>query len=440
MIRIPNAVAMTVRGQNMIFYGWYVAGMAFVVNFMATGTGFYVFNAFMEPLVKERGWTYTQINRSLMIGPAVAIVSQLVFGTLVTKIGPRILMALGPLLAGVCFIFMGRVTDIRWFYLLYSLLCLGNGAMAGIVSATAVNNWFIMKRGRALGFATAGISVSGVVLPVLALAIMGRTGMASAYLWIGVSILAVSPLCWFLVRDWPEQHGLRPDGAEDDALVAAMAGPAGASGPAGMTGSGAAPLWDLSRLLRVQAFWKIGLAYALVLASVSGVMSQLKPRFAHTGFDDVTAMYMMAATALTGTMGKFFWGMLCDRFDPRRVAGTLMAVGGVSLALILLQGSLPALILFIVIYGFSMGGVNSTFPIMVAHFFGRESFARVAKYLALLIVLQGLGPWAMGRSFDLTHSYNGAYYFFIAVNLAAAALIISTRRPRLREDTRAPWE
>jgi OFA family oxalate/formate antiporter-like MFS transporter len=413
---------MSPKSGDNIFYGWYVAGMGFVVNFMATGTGFYVFNAFMEPLVKERGWTYTDINRSLMIGPAVAIVSQLIFGTLVVKTGPRILMALGPLLSGVCFIFMGRVADIGSFYLLYALLCLGNGAMAGIVAATAVNNWFILKRGRALGLATAGISVSGVVLPLLALAIMKQTGMASAYLWIGVSLLAVSPLAWLFVRDWPERYGLEPDGAHDDVMSPA------AVGKEGLT---PAPLWDLSRLLRVQAFWKIGLAYALVLMSVSGVMAQLKPRFAQTGFDDLTAMYMMAATALTGTVGKFFWGILCDRFDPRRVAGTLMAVGGVSLALILKQGSLPAVIAFIVVYGFSMGGVNSTFPIMVAHFFGRESFARVAKYLALLVVLQGLGPYAMGRSMDLTASYNGAYYFFIAVNLAAAALIISTRRPRL---------
>jgi sugar phosphate permease len=421
---------MTDRNPHKIFYGWYVSGLAFVANFMATGTGFYVFNAFMEPLVKERGWTYTEINRSLMIGPAVAIVSQLVFGTLVVRVGPRILMALGPLLAGVSFILMGRVADIRAFYLFYTLLCLGNGAMAGIVAATAVNNWFVKKRGRALGLATAGISVSGVVLPILALHIITQTGLASAYLWIGLSLLAVSPLNWLLVRDYPEKYGLAPDGLPD-----------GTGEPLPPPGPGASvlaraesetQLWTLTRLLRVQAFWKIGLAYALVLMSVSGVMSQLKPRFAQTGFDDSTAMYMMAATALTGTLGKFFWGILCDRLDPRRVAGMLMGIGGLALALILLRGSLPALILFIIVYGFAMGGVNSTFPIMVAHFFGRASFARVAKYLALLVVLQGLGPYAMGRSLDLTASYNSAYYFFIAVNLVAAALIISTRRPRLK--------
>jgi len=177
-----------------IFYGWYIVAMVFIANFMAAGSGFYVFNAFMQPLAEQRGWTYTQISNALVIGPAVGLIGTLIYGALVYKTGPRILMALGPILAGASFITMGRVESIWYFYLFFMLLGLGNGAMNGIVSGTAVNNWFVEKRGKAIGCATAGISLSGATLPFIALLILERTTLARAYELIGIAILMVAPL------------------------------------------------------------------------------------------------------------------------------------------------------------------------------------------------------------------------------------------------------
>jgi MFS family permease len=145
-------------------------------------------------------------------------------------------------------------------------------------------------------------------------------------------------------------------------------------------------------------------------------------------------MLMMAATALMGTFGKFFWGMLCDRVDPRKVVATLTFCGGAGLSLMLLESSLPVLILFILVYGFAMGGVMSTLPIIVADLFGRRSFASVAKFMPLFIVLQAIGLEAMGQSMDRTGSYNSAYMLFIALAAAAAILVLSVKRPDLKKE------
>lgn len=53
------------------------------------------------------------------------------------------------------------------FYLVYALLFTGNGALGGIVAGAAVNNWFIRKRGKTMGIATAGMSLSWALLLVL---------------------------------------------------------------------------------------------------------------------------------------------------------------------------------------------------------------------------------------------------------------------------------
>ncbi len=396
---------------SFIFYGWFIALVVFMANFMATGTGFYVFNTFMEPLVEQRGWTYTQVNMTLMIGPAVGLVSQLIFGTLVVKYGPRIHMTLGPLLSGLSFIMLGRAESLFSFYAFYILLCLGNGAMSGIVGGTAVNNWFIKKRGAAMGFATSGISLSGVVLPFVALTILERSGLVGAYQWIGLGILVICPVSFFIVKDWPEKYGLRPDGAvgeiDEDALANGMR----------------KPDIKFTSLIKLQAYWNMGFAYGLVLIGVAGTMSQLSIRFKNMGYEPKTALMMMGATALMGTLGKFAWGFLCDRIHPKKVVAMLMALGGIGLGFVLVRGSDIATVVFILVFGFSMGGVLSTFPIIIAHYFGRHNFPTVAKFLAPFIVIQGVGPVLMGKCLDIKGEYDVAFVYFIFLSFYASFLI-----------------
>lgn len=408
----------------------------FIANFMTSGTGFYLFNAFMQPLASRRGWTYTEISYALVIGPAVGLVSQLFYGSILYKTGPRIIMALGPILSGISFIMIGRVDNIWLFYLYFVLLDLGNGAMAGIAAGTAVNNWFVKKRGKATGFATAGISLSGVILPYSALLLLEKGDLSQTCFIIGVSTLAVSPFAWFIIRDWPEKYGMRPDGLPPESSLAETKIIENDRQDYFFDMDDIrAPRWTFSKLIRNDAFWKIGLSFTMVMTGVAGVMSQLKPRFNHLGFDDRSAMALMAATAMFGMCGKFFWGTLCDRMDPKRVVSIIMAGGGLGIGINLAGSSNILLVLFVVIYGFSMGGMLATIPVMIATFFGRYSFAAVVKFLAIFMFFQGLGPIAMGRSYDLTGSYNAAYMFFVALNLIGAVLISTAKRPEMSDLT-----
>jgi len=84
---------------------------------------------------------------------------------------------------------------------------------------------------------------------------------------------------------------------------------------------------------------------------------------------------------------------------------------------------------FILLFGFAMGGVMSTFPILIADLYGRESFASVARFMALFFLLQAAGYLLMGQSYDRTGSYNTAYTVFLLLDIIAAGLILSVRRP-----------
>jgi OFA family oxalate/formate antiporter-like MFS transporter len=425
------------KKSEKLFYGWYIVLMAFICNFLGTGTTFYIFNAFIEPLCGSRGWSRTDINMAPMLGYVVMIFGTLIYGTLVIKIGPRILMALGCVFSAASFILLGNSESIYVFYLFFALLYISNGAMSGIVANTAVNNWFVRKRGNALGIAISGVSVAGVILPFAAMMILEKSSLFYAFLIIGIIILAVAPFAWLIIRNRPEDMGLEPDGdknciradeggGRDIAIVDAT----GEIEVIEDTRAGFRHIhWPVGKIVREKAFWKIGFAYGLAMMGVVGVMFQLKPRFRDIGFDDGDAMSMMAVTALIGAAGKYVWAMLCDRFSSIKVASILMILNAAGLALALVKNSHAAVISFIIIYGFAMGGVLSTTPVLIADLFGRESFASVARFTGVIIGINCLGYPIMGRSYDITGSYDAAYAVFMFLNIIAAFLVFTLRRP-----------
>jgi len=415
------------HGNEKIFYGWYIAWIAFFAHFMSVGTGFYAFNAFMEPLCELRRWTRTDINIALVCGTFFGIIGQLIYGTILVRTGVRVLMLLGSIAGGIAFILLMRAELLWQFYLYYILLYLGNGAYGGIVASTAVNNWFLIKRGKALGLATAGMSLSGAVLPMAAMVLILQTGVNGASLIIGAAILTIAPIAWFVVRDWPETYGLFPDGYQPGAEQENEAPENSGATTSGI--SSEEVFWTLPKLAGTGTFWKLGISYSMVMIGVVGVMSQLKPRFSDIGFSDMAAMGMMAATAFIGAVGKYTWGLMCDRFESRRVVSILAAVNGLGLGLMLFRNSLPAIILFIIIFGFTMGGAMSTYPIIIADLFGRRSFPSVIRFVSMFLILQLLGYILAGQSFDRTGSYDSAYILFIVLDLLAAILFLTLKRP-----------
>ena len=419
----------TAAEPGRVFYGWYVAFYAFFSNFVSVGCGFYIFNAFMEPLCRARGWTRTDIGAAVMSGMFAGIVSQLFYGTILGRVGPRILMTLGPLVSGIAFIFLFRAVDLWAFYLWCMVLFVGNAAYGGIVANTVVSNWFERKRGVALGISTTGVSLSGAVFPFVAMVVILGAGISRASFFIGIVIAMLSPFAWTIIRNWPEDCGLMPDGDEAPSRKKSMP-PSQVVEMSPFHGAMDDGRWTFKDLVRTGTFWKLGLAYGVAMIGIVGVMSQLKPRFVDEGFNDMAGMALMASTAFIGSVGKFLWGALCDRFDPRRIVALLFLFNGIGLSLSLIHGSLPALFLFVGVFGFSMGGVMSTYPFIVAYLFGRRDFPSVTRFVTMFFLLQVSGYVISGRSFDLTGSYDPAYKLYIVLFMISVGLMLTVRRPR----------
>lgn len=402
-----------------IFYGWYIVAVALSGHFMATGAGFYVFNVFYLPLIQTRGWSHTALNAGPGIGIFSGLLGTLAWGLLAERMRLGRLMAAGALISAISFACMGQVTSIYLYYLCFIGLYFGGGGISGVVANAAVNNWFEKRRGLALGLATTGISLSGVVLPFFALAVLQATNLGAAFLAVASLYLVVGLAGWLVVKNEPAELGLTPDGDGGPGI-----------GPFAALPRKAGP-WRLAAIVRAPAFWKVGLAYVLMTMGVGGTMFQLSPRFRDLGYTQRQAILLLMLTALIGALGKFLWGWGCDRFDTRRVVAVLMLTTALGLGLGLLPPSHAGVFAFVFVFGFGMGGMMSTYPVIISFLFGAASFVNVYKYAAMFFGLEVLGYLLMGLSHDLTGSYSPAYSVFVAGSLIAAGLILSIKKPQL---------
>ena len=118
-------------GMSHIFYGWWIVFACFIIGLYTGGIIFYGFTALIDPLVREFGWSYTQISFAMSLrGIEMSFLSPLV-GFLVDRYGPRRLAFWGVITIGLSF-FMMSVTQSLWmFYASFVLIAFGGGGCEG---------------------------------------------------------------------------------------------------------------------------------------------------------------------------------------------------------------------------------------------------------------------------------------------------------------------
>jgi MFS family permease len=116
-------------------------------------------------------------------------------------------------------------------------------------------NWFVRRRGLAIGIAFAGVGVGSIVLlPWLQTVIQGA-GWRTACWAMGVLVLVVLAPINLLLRKSPQDMGLQPDGAAAPSATAAAP-------PSNVVDTAwAAVDWTLGRAMRTARFWWIAFGY-----------------------------------------------------------------------------------------------------------------------------------------------------------------------------------
>ncbi len=125
-----------------VFYGWWIVLSCFIIGLYVSGIVHFGFTAFFEPLIKEFGWSYTQISFAKSLRGLEMSVFAPLLGFLADRYGSRKLILCGTITVGLGLILLSMTQSLAMFYASFLLLSFGAGGCTAVVLMTAVANWF----------------------------------------------------------------------------------------------------------------------------------------------------------------------------------------------------------------------------------------------------------------------------------------------------------
>lgn len=405
------------QGKARFFYGWMIVAVCSSLLGLSMAATQYLTGVFAVPLAESFGTTRAAVLFATASVMAIAggIASPLV-GAWLRRISLRRALLLAMAGMGTGFMLSSFATALWHLQVIYALLLAFGTSTINLGANTLVATWFIARRGRALGFAAAGISVFGFLLPPLAGHIIAGLGWRVAYQALGGLLLATLPLIALLLVDRPEQRGLRPDGA------AAPIEAAGASAPR---------LWTVGEVLRHSLFWPIVLPTGFCLAISVTLLANLVPLAIDAGIERGRAAWLASLVALSALFGKLGFGIVADGVGQRSMVWVpaLLAIGACLLLLGAGSAGYICMAASAVLLGLAFGAATPAWGALVGANFGHAGFSLAMGLMTPVVslLLAGCVPFA-AMIHDRTGSYDGALLTLAA--LMAAAALLARRLPK----------
>jgi len=409
------------------FYGWVVVAVTFVT--MAIGVNARTaFSLFFPPIIGEFGWERGITAGAFSFGFLVSAAVSPLIGRMMDRLGPRAVMELGVGLM-VSGLLLAPLTTQPWHLYLTIGVLVGAGSVCLGYSGQSLflPNWFIRRRGLAIGLAFAGVGIGSVTLLPWVQHMIEQTGWRTACTAMGIIILlALAPLN-LLLRKRPEDIGLLPDG--DAALSASSAKPISNIVDPVWAGTE----WTLARALRTSKFWWIALGYFFGLYIWYAVQVHQTKFLLDIGFSPNIAVWSLGMVSLLGIPGQIWLGHLSDRVGREWIWAVSCAGFAICFAaLIALKyvQALPLVYLMVFTQGALGYGLTSIMGAVVVEIFQGRHYGSIFGTIMLAALAGGAaGPWATGILHDLTGSYTIAFAIGIAAS-GISAMAIWLAAPR----------
>jgi len=402
------------------FYGWIIVAVTFVT--MAIGVNARTaFSLFFPPILNEFGWEQGVTAGAFSFGFVVSGVVAPLIGRLMDRAGPRAVMEVGvALMAGG--LLLAPLTSQPWHLYLTIGVMVGAGSVCLGYSGQSLflPNWFIRRRGLAIGLAFAGVGIGSMTLLPWVQHLIEQTGWRTACTAMGTMVLVVLAPINLLLRKRPEDIGLRPDG---DAAPSESAKPVSYVVDPDWAGID----WTLRRALRTARFWWLAIGYFGGLYIWYAVQVHQTKFLLDIGFSSGVAVWALGVVSLLGIPGQILLGHVSDRVG-REWIWTASCFGfAICFAALIALKSFPslALVYVMVLAQGALGyGLTSIMGAVVLEIFQGRHFGSIFGSVMLAALAGGAaGPFVTGFLHDVSGSYTLAFAIGIAVSGVSAFAI-----------------
>lgn len=398
--------------------GWRVAIAGVGIN-LALGI-LYTWSVISRGVPDDWGWSQSDKSWPYAVACLVFSLVMVPAGRMQDRLGPRLVASIGGVLVGVGMIAASFATT-PWGYVLGFGVLTGAGIGFGYASATpAAVKWFPAKKtGMVAGIVVSGFGLASVYAAPLSQWLIGRFGLATAVMTLGVAFLIVVVGLAQMLAAPPEDWVLEGSPSPTDEDVGQMKND-----------------YLPREMLGTWQFYVLWFMYACGAGAGLMIISKLAQiAFIQAGL--TLGFVLVAVLAVGNGAGRIVAGMVSDKIGRKTsflIAFVLQSVLIVTLSQTR-EGSLLAstfsLAVISALIGANYGANLALFPSITKDYYGLKNFG--VNY-GLVFTAWGVGGFTLallaGRVFDQSGSFNFAYYFSAALLLAAAAVTLFLKPPR----------
>ena len=394
--------------SSVRYDGWRIVAVCFVVATFGWAFGFYGQSVYLAELHRQHGWPASLIS--------AATTSFYLFGALlvvfvaetVRRFGPRNCLLAGSSAMAVAVVLMGQVSQPWQLYLADAVLAVGWAGTSLAMISNTLGLWFDRKRGMAISLALNGASFGGIAgVPLLVIAI-GRFGFPHAMMVAAaVMVVLVMPVVLLFVGPPPSRASTGPAVVDDAPSSSEIR----------------------ARAFRDVGFLSVSIAFALVLFAQVGFIVHLIA-FLDPVIGRSSATVAIAMLTAMAVVGRVLFSTVIDQLNQRLASAFSFVSQALALVVIINFRSEALLIAACAVFGFSVGNLITLPSLIVQREFDARSFGVLISLLtAITQVTYAFGPGVIGVLRDLSGAYTLPFYGCMALELAAAALVMIRGKP-----------
>lgn len=405
------------KGRLSFHYGWVIVFTGTLCIFACLGFGRFALGMLLPSMASSLPLSYSEMGFISTANFAGYLISVLVGGFLALRVGARRLIFFALLLVGLSMILISRARSFSYVTILYFLTGFGSGA-TNVPVMGLVSHWFESRiRGRAAGFIVIGsgfaIILSGKLVPFINKEV-GVEGWRMSWLVLGCSVLVIAFVGLFLIRNRPEEKGLRPMGSDDTAPFYSR-----------IIDKMKMNIYKKGIIYHLGAIYFL-FGYTYVIYATFIVTTLVKER----GFPETAAGNFWAWVGFLSLFSGPVFGSLSDKLG--RKGGLIIVFSLQTLSYLLAASGLPGVFLYLSIffYGIVAWSIPSIMAAAAGDYVGAQRAGQAFGFITFIFGFgQITGPAVAGLLAEKTGSFSGSFYMAAAFAAAAILLTAFLRKP-----------
>ena len=398
-------------------YHYVIVAAIFLVQMSAVGIMVNCYNV-LSPSIMAEGYTAAQVQAINLARSWTSLGLGVVIGFIITKLGYRKVTVFGAFMLPLGMALRSVSFSMPVFVATSILQGIGSGCVANVPVTMALNNWFYEKKATASAITYTGSSIGGFIFVQLATRIIATMGWRPANLVLsGIAFVILVPVMLFMLREKPEDKGLRPYGLEPGTEVKKNDKKNEPTGAASMS-SGI----RFKDYVKTVSFVCMGLTAFLFGFTNMGFQNNMIIYMQNElGHSPAFTSMVYSVVMIVMIFGKLIGGVLYDKAGMTFTNMYNLVTGLASVFLMLMAGTPALAICAGVAFGFRQGLCSLGPPYMTAMVVGRREYSSIYGIIGALFTLgSSIGPVLGAMIFDATGSYHGTWILYGSLMLLLA--------------------